>query len=231
MDFKEKNQNDETLYKLFLELQNEKKIIDKKIKLVETKFTPNFQGLNFFSLFKRIRFNPVFFRECHSKYGDNVIRFILLHESGHISTGSWLRNENILASAAIVAIIINIFTFFFADRFFGFIIGMSALVVIVLFIRFLIKFTLNSMKNDEFTADEYALKKMKEHYNISNPCSLIDECFNALQSIQNDPSYNEKQKMNLFLVIVVKLIGLSEGYHPTIEERIKWLKEIEKCEK
>jgi len=221
---------DKRLNFLFIELQDEEKIIDKNIKLTIDTKTSNFQGLNIFSI-KRIRYNPIFFQESLANYDDNIIRFVLLHEVGHISTGSWLRIENIVVTiAAFTLLSIGMVDFFIQDFLMRLLLWVLIFGLLMLILRFLIQFMFKSMKNLEYRADEFAFQKMREHYEISNPCSFIDDCFNAMTAIQQDEKLREKLKPTFFQKIIAKSCGLEEDYHPTNEERVNKLKKISKCE-
>jgi Zn-dependent protease with chaperone function len=223
-----KSKVDERLDSLFVEMW-ERNIIDKKIKLTINYKTSNFQGLNIFSI-KRIRYNPVFFRESLSKFSDDIIRFVLLHEVGHISSGSWLRIENIVAVVTIVAIAtIFVINNIFHDFLVRFLLWVLVFGALVLTIRVLVQSMFKSLKNLEFQADEFAFEKMRINYEIPNPCTFIDDCFNIMTAIQKDVNLREKLKPTFFQKLIVRLCSLEDDYHPTNEERVIRLKKIARC--
>ena len=230
MLFRKNPSIDERLNKLFLELRDEKRIIDKKIRLVENKITPLIQGLNFIGIFKRIRYNPIFANYL-IKSNDNIIRFILLHEAGHIATESfWLRLENVMVSLiCIVFSIILLINFFVVDTLLKMLLEILVIFVLIFALRLIIKANFKSMKNLEFEADEYAIIKIRDHFTSIDICAFIDEIQNALDSIENDPILREKLKINWLKKILIKLVGLESGYYPTNEERAKRLKGISDC--
>jgi len=226
------NENDR-LKQLFFELKDERKMIDIQIDLVETMRTPNFQGLNFFGLLKLLRYNPVFFKLL-SRYDDNTIRFVLLHEAGHIESGSLYRIENILAVMVFLIFLVGIFITIILQGFIQLIVLMIFMIILVAMVCLIIKKSLKSMKNDEFVADEHAFKKMQENYEIGDPCVFIDNVFNAMDSIVKEPIYKEISNDAIgggrIKELLMKYSGLDEGYHPTNPDRANRLKEIAKCE-
>jgi len=226
------NENDR-LKQLFFELRDEREIIDKKIDLVETTKTPNFQGLNILGLFKLLRYNPLFFKECLSRHDDNIIRFVLLHEAGHIETGSWYRIENIIVGIILMVIVVAALTMILFSGFLRLIVLIISMVVIVGILCIIIRSFLESMKNDEFVADEHAFKKMQANYPIGHPCVFIDDIFNAMDSLEKDPSYKAISTKIMagdrIKELLIKYSGLEKGYHPTNEDRAIRLKEIATC--
>jgi len=228
------NSNDNKLERLFLELRNDKGIIDKKVKLRVSTKTPNFQGLNYLEILKLLNYNPTFFNECLSKYSDNTIRFVILHEIGHIMDHRSSRIENTIVKYGILIFIVLIgITLTIGGGILGF--GLSILcagIFLILLFRE-IKSKIGSMTNDEYTADAYALKKMQEHFVQANPCVFIDDVFNALDSISADPKYHKIRDDILGGQIkgaIIKSSGLENGYHPSNEDRVKRLKNIAKCQ-
>jgi Zn-dependent protease with chaperone function len=230
MTNKTTNQSDDRLYSLFIEIRDLKNIIDKKIEITLDTKTSNFQGLNIFSI-KRIRYNPTFFQEALANYDDNIIRFVLLHEVGHISSGTWLRIENILVAIAAVTIsIVFLINYFYDDFLVRLLLWMLIFGILALAIRFLIQSMFKSLKNLEYQADKFAFEKMRTHYEIPNPCSFIDDCFDAMTAIQQDASLREKLKPTYFQKMIIKMCALEEDYHPTNEERVLRLKKIAGCD-
>jgi hypothetical protein len=226
------NKNDR-LKQLFFELRDEKKIINKKIDLVETQRTPNFQGLNIFGLLKLIRYNPVFFK-CLSRYDDNIIRFVLLHEAGHIESGSLYRIENLLAIIVLLVIITGAIVWIFFNGILQLIVLLFSMAILVAIVCLIIKSFLERMKNDEFKADKYAFRKMQENYDFGAPCELIENIFCAMNSLEKEPVCKEIWKGILegdqVKELLMKYSGLDKGYHPTNEDRANRLKEIVSCE-
>ena len=230
---RQKTEIDISLLSIFNELKD-KKIIDPAIQLSTDKGTSNIQGLNFFNVVKRIRFNPYFYSHYLSTCDENTIRFVLLHEAGHISEFSWFRIENFLilsgVAMAFLIILISIFVTNFLFRLFGFTI---CFMVFLIFLRIFAQFFLDSLRNAEFDADHYAFIKFLDNYVVPDKCSFLEELFNILDSIMNDPRVNEivyPSKVRRALVgSIIKLIGYEGGYHPENKERMDRLKKLANC--
>jgi Zn-dependent protease with chaperone function len=232
MEISENYSSNERVKSLFSELQ-EKKIFDKRIKLIEDKKISNFQGLNFFTIFKHLKYNPMFFKNFLAKYDDDIVRFVLLHEAGHIETGSLFRIENILATLIIVIVLLCFLIWMFLVGIFVLIASIISGAIVIVALCLIVRLSLKSMRESEFYADEYALQKMQDNFQISDPCSLIDKMFSAMDSIENEMNYHDfskeifgKKRSHKFLF---KMSGLQNGYHPTNKERADHLKNIAKC--
>ena len=232
MQVSENHSSDERVKRLFSELQ-EKKIFDRKIKLIEDKKISNFQGLNFFGMFKQLKYNPIFFKNFLAQNDDDIVRFVLLHEAGHIETGSLFRIENILAALIFVIIVMSFFIWVFLVGIFVLIASIISGAIVVAALCLIVRFSLKSLKEGEFYADEYALQTMQDNFQISDPCSLIDEMFSAMDSIENETNYRNFSK-EIFgnkrsQKFLLKVSGLQNGYHPTNKERAEHLRKIAKC--
>jgi Zn-dependent protease with chaperone function len=206
---------------LFKELQVEKKIIDRKIKLIPYNRTSNFQGLNIFNIWKQIRYNPDFYEEL-SKYNDDYTRFILLHEAGHIAEKTLFRIENIIYTLAIIDASISTITglMYFS---YTFLIGILFVTIFTIWASIVLGFP--KLKKSEYHADEFALRTFKENFPFNNLCIFVEEFFYLLNKISEDPRFklNDNQKL------IVKIFFLGRDYHPTNVERIKRLIEIANC--
>ena len=86
---KQLSPDEERLYEIFRDLQNDRKENGKTINLIgkNRKLTPNNKAFNFQGdrIRKQINYNPDYYRKNVAKYNDNLLRFILLHEEAHIT--------------------------------------------------------------------------------------------------------------------------------------------------
>jgi Zn-dependent protease with chaperone function len=231
MQVSENLSSDERVKRLFSELQ-EKNIFDRKIKLIEDKKISNFQGLNFFGMFKQLKYNPIFFKNFLAQYDDDIVRFILLHEAGHIETGSLFRIENILAALIFVIIVVSFCIWVFLVGIFVLIASIISGAIVVAALCLIVRLSLKSLKEGEFSADDYSLQMMIDNFQILDPCSLIDKVFGAMDSIENKTNYHAfseeilgNKRSQKFLL---KMSGLQNGYHPTNKERADHLRKIAK---
>ncbi len=208
---------------IFKELKNDG-LINPKRKLKETMFTSQIQGI-----FKQIRYNKKFYIQHLSKLDNNQLKFVLLHEEGHIVKGSL--KEYIWIFLFILG---GIFLFKWPIHgFFDFIfifngqsysisnLGSSITQIFTMVIYILIFFPLlyrlfyELMFNAEFSADEYAANGLKSRYGIEHPSSVMKDTLEHILS-----QYNFRIKERIFLVIY-QVVGLYPGYHPSITERVQ----------
>jgi Zn-dependent protease with chaperone function len=169
------------------------------------------------------------------QFDDNIVRFVLLHEACHIEKKGLLRIENILIGLVIVLMSCEILITHVFKGITAFIFSFFIGILILGIACFIIKLSINSMKDEELRADECALKKFKECYTVPDLCLFIDEIFKAMDTIVKDQKYktiiNENIGNDRITKLLFKYSGLDQGYHPTIELRAQRLKEIIKCKK
>lgn len=200
-------------------------LIDKSRKLVATKNVINFQGDH---LKKKIKYNSEFYTDHLSHSSDNVIRFILLHEEGHLANG-----KNYLLLIFIPLIVIAFVSvlimyspirlqFFFQE----YSILISNFVAGVIFFIFMIMITIStswrflwdSMYDEEIQCDLYGAESIVENFEERDPLSVAREFF------LDDLTQSETKKIEL-LVIVMKVIGTYPDYHPSVYARLEKIKE------
>jgi len=198
--------------KVFEELKL-KGLISKNIKLKSTFWTLNFQA----GLFSRnvIKYNPKF-----SNLKEDVIRFILLHEVGHHTTGS-ISKELI---GAIVSFLVGLYLTISFSNFLGIDIANinifeTCFITVLFFYLFFSIFRLLVpwMKKEEFDADLWAMKQLIKHYNIREPVKFIKFVFKEFERASQRINIETKPS------ILTKFLNFLEEiltYHPSHYERI-----------
>ena len=216
--------------KIFEELQT-KGLIDRDAKLIPSKGVPNFQK----SLFRKtILFNPAF---DNGILDENCIRLLLLHEWGHYIDKAFRRPISIVVGfilgvflypyfclqyvvyPSIRAIsflsIINIYLFWCV----GIIIVILSFLLIIWGTILLFTHIFKRWGHmDEHMADLWAAERICKIYGIS-PSSLLRKCLKIAE--------NTRVKKSVGLIID-KLLLFGLPTHPSIEERVKFIRNKDK---
>jgi len=214
--------SEDRLIKILKELQNEGSI-EKKRQLKKNLFTGQIQGI-----FNKIRYNEKFYKNHLSNLNDNQLKYVLLHEEGHIIRGCildyiWLFIFVIGGICIfywpirgffdfVFVINGNIYTFTQLGRFFIEI--FSCLIYILIIFPLLYRLFYSRMYHAEFKADEYAANCLREKNGISNPSAIMKETF---EQILSKYEFGIKEKL---IAIILQFIGFYPGYHPSEGERI-----------
>jgi Zn-dependent protease with chaperone function len=199
---------DSRLYRIFQELQ-EKGLIGRRTRLVPCRFT---FAVRAYPAFNCIRYRRTFYDRHLARASDDTLRFMLLHEEGHIRKGSSL-------TAALPALPVLLCLAFLPhppiDLFPATILSLlpaagiglvaaklGAVALLVLTIVFAYRAYYRRICDEEFIADRYAAEAMKRCYRLRDPGALLQ---NLLSSIQG------------------RAAGSRSGsdYRPSISERVR----------
>ena len=216
--------------KIFEELQA-KGLIDKDAALLPSPNVENFQK----ALFKKaILFNPAF---ADGILDDNCLRFVLLHEWGH-KVDRALRRPIIISAGFIFGVIIYLY-FVISYLIYPILLALSFLIdmSMLLFesiggIVILISLTItvwvsiilfaNTFKKwgymDEYKADLWAAERICKVYGFS-PSFLLSKCLKIIT--------NTKIEKTISLIIEKHLL-FGVPTHPSIEERVKFIRNKDK---
>lgn len=179
---------------------------------MQTRFTLQMQGVSFL---KKIRYNKSFYENYLTKLDDDILRFILLHEEGHIKNGSSVPYY-------IIAIVSILFLLLF---WYPFNYGLfNSLIFILIFFPLSYRFLYISLRKEEFKADEFAAISMKNGYNIFDSTELLRNMFQKVDEITTQN--NQKSPFSMLLLIFIILIGFFPDYHPAPCERIANVKKM-----
>lgn len=188
---------DPRLYRIFRELQ-EKGLIDRRTRLVRCPLTVSIRGSPALNC---IRYRHSFYERYLSGASDDALRFMLLHEEGHVRKGSsllsalpalplllclaFLGHPPLLAGALPLAkpvfVVLLLLTVFFAYRTYY-----------------------RCMDDEEFTADHYAADAMRRCYRTRDPGALLQ---NLLFGLRRGASLRS-----------------GSDYRPSISERVQRLR-------
>jgi Zn-dependent protease with chaperone function len=180
-----------------------KQLIDQERKLVSDRFVSQFQGI-----FGKIRYNEQFCNRYLEDLDDNVLRFILLHEEGHLKSGTKLPSPVFAIIVILFIVCIYIYQISLLISIF-YLLFLLALAYRVLFI---------TLYKEEFKVDLFAAELMKNKFDIKQPSQLLSR---FLRSVE-EKGYSKKPNRvsQLVLLIFMILTGIFPDYHPANCSRI-----------
>lgn len=188
--------SDDRLFTLFRELQA-RGLIDGKRRLLASPVTPNMQGMA-----RSIRYRKAFYEQKLAHLSDDALRFVLLHEEGHIREGS-LATYGIAALPLLLLIglagsPLTAVPDAAISAISALLVAGAALLCYRIFYR--------RMYEEEFVADRYAAEILQRHYNIGHPSRLLQSILTGIADTGGSisPSYGRQ----------------FSGYFPPIEERV-----------
>lgn len=190
-------ESDPRLYRIFRELQ-EKGLIDRKTRLVRCPLTVSIRGSPALNC---IRYRYSFYERYLSGASDDALRFMLLHEEGHVRKGSSL------LSALLALPLLPCLAFFGHPPLLAGALPLAKLVfaaLILLTVLFAYRTYYRRMDDEEFTADRYAADAMRNCYRTRDPGALLQ---NLLFGLRRGPSLRSES-----------------DYRPSISERVQRLR-------
>lgn len=219
---------EERIFNIFNDLQNDRQnngmiinLIAKSRKLISDKKIGNFQGDKSKN---EIRYNPDFFRDTITKYDDNLIRFILLHEEAHISSSQNHTRGSFYVFIGIVFLLtiilyLNLLSIgiIFQETIYKIpsMISSIALLFICLSIGIpaIWRYQWDAMFEDELTADYYGAECLSKYFYDPDPSKTVGPYFIEENSLQEEERIARKKRM-------MKLWGVYPDYHPSNYERL-----------
>jgi Zn-dependent protease with chaperone function len=213
--------NDTTsrLHMLFLELQ-EKGLIERDRRLVRCPITLSMRGSSFLNC---IRYGPRFCEESLSGFSDDVLRFVLLHEEGHIRKGTSLLFSFMIIPVllylialhqpvTIEALHLGILSSLPAG---GLTVAKISLIIALLTVPVTYSRYYRSMYDEEFGADRFAAEAMRQYYKVTKPSALLSA---LLAGLWTDESADTTKKR-------FGLLRQRGEYHPPIHERVRRIRD------
>lgn len=214
---------DSRLHRIFQELQ-EKGLIARERRLVPCRFTFSVRA---YPALNCIRYRRAFYDRHLSRRSDDTLRFVLLHEEGHIRKGSSL-------TSALPAL--PVLPYFFllqhppvesllagvlpplqaAAGLFAAKLGAIALLVLAIFVAYRTYY--RRMCDEEFTADRYAAEAMRGCYRIRDPGALLQSLFSDLPA---GPSASRRRGSGVLSRVIPGLLRSGPDYRPPISERVR----------
>jgi Zn-dependent protease with chaperone function len=196
------------LYRIFRELQ-EKGLIDRKRRLIRCTFTPSIRGCPALNC---IRYRRSFYEKNLSGASDDTLRFMLLHEEGHVRKGSPLLS----ALPALPVLVCLMFLGHPSLQAGGLPVAKAAFIALLLpTVFFAYRTYYCRMYDEEFTADRYAADAMRHCYRIRDPGALLQNLLSGLPSRASAPPHRG---------MISVLFRSEPGYRPSISERVQRLR-------
>jgi Zn-dependent protease with chaperone function len=193
------------LYRIFRELQ-EKGLIDRRRKLVRCTFTPSIRGCPALNC---IRYRRSFYEKNLSRASDDILRFVLLHEEGHVRKGSSLLS----ALPAFPVLLCLMFLGHPSLQAEGLpVTKLSFIALLLLTVFFAYRTYYCRMYDEEFTADRYAADAMRCCYRIRDPGALLQNLLSGLTSGASAPPRRG---------MISVLFRSESDYRPSISERVQ----------
>ncbi len=171
-----------------------------------------------------IRYNPDFFERILRKKNENLIRFILLHEEAHISSGKsrvpvqfFLFFGAVLTCAIWLLISRMSLQIVFPDTRYE----ISTVVSVILFCcacyfigaPAIWRYNWDVMFDDEFSADTYATECLMNVLNDPDPVTTVTPYFIEEIQVQEQEKIDRK-------IMLMKHLGVYPDYHPSNAERL-----------
>jgi Zn-dependent protease with chaperone function len=204
---------DSRLYKIFQELQ-EKGLISRRTRLVSCRFT---FAVRAYPALNCIRYRRTFYDRHLAGASDDTLRFVLLHEEGHIRKGSSLTAAlpalpvlpclAFLHHPPIDSLPATILSLLPATGIGLVAAKLGAVALLVLTIFFAYRTYYRRICDEEFIADRYAAVAMKRCYRLRDPGTLLQ---NLLSSIQGRKPGSRS----------------GSGYRPSISERVRRVRDV-----
>ncbi|MDV2482552.1 M48 family metalloprotease [Methanoculleus sp. Wushi-C6] len=173
-----------------------------------------------------IRYRRTFYDRHLAGANDDTLRFVLLHEEGHIRKGSSLTSAlpglpvlpclallhpPIESLPAIGLSLLQTTGGLLAAK-----LGLIVLLVLTAFVAYRAYY--RRMCDEEFIADRYAAEAMRRCYRIRDPAALLQNLFAGLPG--RAPS-SCRRKTGGLLQAIRGLSGSEPDYHPPIAERVR----------
>jgi len=227
----ELSSEEKRLYTIFKDLKSDRisegqiiHLIEPKRKLEHDDGCLNFQG-------DKLRNKIVYNRNyvINGKFDDNTLRFVLIHEEGHIRKGK----SKILLYIILMLVIFAILAFYLFNNPVNIIITtmdeqislsqiLSSILILGLYLFIIIpiiwRFNWDTMFNDEFIADNYAAENVQKFFSENYPSAKLN------QFLSLEPTVQEQKRINTILVLM-KILGSYPDYHPSGCIRIEKVRE------
>ena len=208
----DKADDDSRLHRIFRELQG-KGLIGRERRLVQCPFTPSARGCPALNC---IRYRRSFYEGYLFGASDDTLRFVLLHEEGHIRSGSSL----LFALPALLApmLLPVVLPFLQAG---GLPVRLASIALLAVTVLFTYVIYCRRMCDEEFAADRYAAEAMRRCYGVKDPGSLLQNLLSALRTgAPAEPAPHRRRYGGLSRVIPL-LLRPGPDYRPSIAERVQ----------
>lgn len=196
------------LHRIFRELQK-KGLIDRRTRLVRCPFTVSIRGCPGLNC---IRYRHSFYERTLSGASDDALRFVLLHEEGHVRKGSSLLS----VLPALPVLLCLIFLGHSPLPAEGLPAAKPILVVLLLLTAFFAYRTYyRRICDEEFIADRYAADAMRCCYRVRDPGALLQNLLSGLAAGTSSTRRNS---------VISGILCSGPDYRPPIAERVQRLR-------
>ncbi|MDD4568196.1 MAG: M48 family metalloprotease [Methanoculleus chikugoensis] len=197
------------LYRIFRELQ-EKGLIDRRTRLVRCPLTVSIRGCPALNC---IRYRHSFYKRNLAGVSDNTLRFVLLHEEGHVRKGSSLLS----ALPALPVLLCLAFLGHPSLQAEGLPVVKPVFVALLLLTAFFAYRTYyRRMDDEEFIADRYAADAMRCCYRVRDPGALLQDLLSGLIAGTSFPRRTG---------VIPGVLRSGPDYRPSISERVQRLRD------
>ncbi|MDD4252903.1 M48 family metalloprotease [Methanoculleus horonobensis] len=184
-------------------------MIDRRTKLVRCPFTISIRGC---PALNSIRYRHSFYERNLSEASDDTLRFVLLHEEGHVRKGS-----SLLSALPTLPVLLCLAFFGHPPLLIG---GLPAakpvFIALLLLIAFLAYRTYyHRMCDEEFIADRYAADAMRCCYRVRDPGTLLQNVLSGLLTGASSPHRKG---------VIPGLLRSEPDYRPSIADRVQKLR-------
>lgn len=202
------------LHRIFRELQ-EKGLIGRERRLVPCPLTFSMRA---YPALNCIRYRRGFYDRHLSRASDDMLRFVLLHEEGHIRKGSPLLS--ILPALPILPYLLLLHLPSIDALFPGLLPAAKivSITVILLAVFFSYRAYYRRMCDEEFTADRYAAEAMRRCYRIRDPGTLLQ---NLLSDLVAGRLASSRRRHGGLLRVISGLLRPEPDCRPSISERVQ----------
>ena len=211
------------LHRIFRELQ-ERGLISPGRRLVECPFILSIRGC---PTLNSIRYRRAFYESNLSRASDDTLRFVLLHEEGHIRKGS--SRTSALLTLPILPYL-ALLRYPSPDSLLSGllpplqgagglpIVKVASIAFLLLTAVFTYRTYYRQMYDEEFTADQYAAEAMRRCYQIRDPGTLL---LNLLSDLRAGAAASRRIHRDGLSRILPGFLRSKPDYHPSISERVQ----------
>lgn len=217
------------LHQIFQELQ-ERGLISHRRRLVECPFTPSIRGC---PTLNSIRYRRAFYERTLSRASDDTLRFVLLHEEGHIRRGSSQTSALLVLPVLLYLLLLRnplsdvplssgILPPLQAAAGGSLTLKVTSVALLLLVTALSYRAYYRQMYTEEFTADRYAAEVMRRCYQIRDPGTLLQNLFSDLKggmAASRCPPHDGLAR------VFPGLLRAEHDYRPSISERVQRISE------
>jgi Zn-dependent protease with chaperone function len=156
--------------------------------------------------------NTIDYNPNISGFNDDMIRFCLLHEEGHLKRGQYGKPAFLfLVCLSFIPLLLILLL-----NLFGLKVGPIIATISVIFVLFVIftstRILIEPFHWDEYGSDEFASKILRDNYDIKRPSEIVRKTLNALDAL---PASFDSSKL------LSRLCLAFFDYHPSIDQRVR----------